>query len=184
MLCTIPSTVINFPEDEIKNLSNLLDYFKNLSTGGINGVIEKWLLMVLDRTLPIFFSLEHKSRFPTIERITINKNVIGKNKRIHNLEFLKYPPAEKVNKYGRCNIPGTSVLYGTFMKPTAMMEMAPRVGDLITISKWKLKDDYELTYSPIFMNQPTDGMFNPRTFEIKEQFDEQVNKTFSEPSQK
>ncbi|MBI0398018.1 RES domain-containing protein [Cyclobacterium marinum] len=176
--------MINFPKDQIKNFSNLLDYFKNLSGGAVNGVTEKWLLMVLDSTLPIFFSLKNKSRFPIIERITINKNVIGKNKRIDNLNFLKYPPPEKVKKYGRCNIPGTSVLYGTFMKPTAMMEMAPKVGDLITISKWKLKDDYKLTYAPIFMNQPTDGMFNPRTFEIIRQFDEQVNKIFSEPSQK
>lgn len=182
-LCTIKLHYLNPSDEEIKNLHNLLEYLKKLSEGGINGVIEKWLLMVLDKTIPIFFTLHYKNQFPVIERITINRNVIGKNKRIDQLALLKYPPPEKVQKYGRCNIPGTSVLYGTFMKPTAFMEMKPKIGDLITVSKWRVKNNYELLYTPIFMNQPTDGHFNPRTFEFVKDFEKHVSKVFSKHAQ-
>ena len=38
--------------------------------------------------------------FPELQRLTINKNVLGKNRRIKEIKYLKYPPKELVKKYG------------------------------------------------------------------------------------
>lgn len=84
-------------------------------------------------------------------RITINKNIpeVGKQ-RINNIKYLKYPPAEKVSRYGRCNCVNQSVLYGSFFSLTAEKEMRPKIGDLMTVSTWKIKEGLNLNVSPIF----------------------------------
>jgi hypothetical protein len=124
--------------------------------------------------------------FDTLYRITINKRILKANKRIRDIRQLKYPPDPNLVKtYGRCNLPCQSVLYASFMKITSLGELRPKVGDLITISTWKLKEEKTLKYIPIFSNQPPNepfldrrtgeiiqGLTNPRTFELDEIFKE------------
>lgn len=99
--------------------------------------------------------------FPLIERITINKKVVNKNIRIDEVNKLKYPPAEYVKSYGRANLKNQSIFYGTFDFMTAVMEMKPGEGDLITISQWKLKNKSDtLVVCPMFLRQPTNGSSN------------------------
>ncbi len=163
-------------EKDIKNFKVLLDYFKQLSEDGITSLIEKPLLKMLDLSLPFFTNLVSKAEFRELKRITINKNVIGHNRRIHDIKFLKYPPSEKVKKYGRCNLPGQSVLYASFLAFTALNEMKPRVGDLITETTWRAKRDQSLTYCPIFKNQPLKEKFiNPRTLELNQLYQNKLN---------
>ena len=154
-------------EDDVKKFQGLLDHFKKISEDGIIPLTEKYLLQMLDYALPFFSHLVLTDCFPELERLTINKNVLGTNKRIKEIKFLKYPPAEKVDKYGRCNMKKQSVLYGTFNIMTAFNEMKPRVGDLVTVSTWRVKGDSSLVFCPIFKNQP-EGVdtINPRTREI------------------
>jgi hypothetical protein len=57
---------------------------------------------------------------------------------------------EKLNRYGRANLKNQSVLYASFILPTLIKETNPDVGDLVTISRWKLKNEYTpLIVSPI-----------------------------------
>jgi len=115
--------------------------------------------------------------FPTIERITINKRVIKENKRITDPEFLTYPPSECVSKYGRANLKYQSVFYGTFNFPTALNEMQPEIGDLITVSRWKLKrPNEELVVCPIFMHPKQNNLFNPRLLKIYHDFSNDIKK--------
>lgn len=101
--------------------------------------------------------------FPTIERITVNKRVIGTNTRILEEKKLKYQPAECVKKYGRANLKCQSVFYGTFNFMTAIKEINPEIGDLITVSRWKLKNENDsLVVCPMFLKQPNDGSTNYR----------------------
>ena len=111
--------------EAVKDFKNLLDYLKRLSEDGVNPLIEKQLLLMLDYSIPFFSHLIMQDVFPEIHRLTINKNVIGENKRIREIKFLKYPPAEKITKYGRCNLPQQSVFYGSFLGFTSMNEMKP-----------------------------------------------------------
>ena len=161
-------TLSDIKEEDVKNFNNLLDYLKLLSVNGIQPSMEKQLLLILNQVIPFFPHMILTQEFPEISRLTINKKIIGKNKRIVNIRHLKYPPANKVKCYGRCNLPGQSVLYATNADIlVAMNEMKPDVGDLITETTWKVKENQTLTYYPIFKNQPpSKGVINLRMSEI------------------
>ncbi len=159
--------LFDIKEIDVKNFEALLDYFKRLLEDGVNSLIEKQLLLMLDYSIPFFSNLVLSAVFGELSRITINRNVVGSNKRIHDIKLLKYPPASKVTKYGRCNLPGQSVLYASFLSFTALNEMKPKVGDLITETTWRVKGNQSLSYCPIFKNQPVKEKFiNPRTREL------------------
>ena len=129
---------------------------------------------MLDFALPFFSHLVLEDNFHELHRLTINKRVIGKNKRIHNINFLKYPPAAKVSNYGRCNYPKQSIFYSSFFHMTAINEMKPRIGDIVTFSVWRAKSGTTLKYCPIFKNQPEEfvnndpekRVLNPRTYKL------------------
>lgn len=163
---------------EISDFNQLLNAFNKFSEFGINDATEKWILSVLDNSLPFFTHLINHYEFKTLERITINNRILGSNKRIKDIKFLKYPPADKVTKYGRCNLIGQSVFYGSTMFMTAMSEMKPRVGDLITKSIWKLKSPKHLKICPIFHIQPTNGTMNPNSWELEQEFFKVLKKDF------
>ena len=165
-------------KQEISNFNLLLNTFNKFSEIGINEATEKWVLSVLDSSLPFFTHLINQYQFETLERITINNRILGGNKRIKEIKFLKYPPADKVTKYGRCNLPKQSVFYGSTMFMTAMSEMKPRVGDLITKSIWKLKEPKHLKFCPIFHVQPTNGTLNPHSWELEQEFNKVLKRDF------
>lgn len=163
---------------EISDFNQLLNAFNKFSEFGINDATEKWILSVLDNSLPFFTHLINHYEFKTLERITINNRILGSNKRIKNIKFLKYPPADLVKRYGRCNLPKQSVFYGSTMFMTAMSEMKPKVGDLITKSIWKLKKSKQLKFCPIFHIQPTNGTMNPHSWRLEQEFFKVLKKDF------
>ncbi|MCK6610546.1 MAG: hypothetical protein L6Q78_05840 [Bacteroidia bacterium] len=125
-------------EEEIRKFKAILDFLKRLAENGVTPLIEKQILLMLDDCLPFFSHLTMSHVFPKIHRITVNRNVLGSNKRICDINLLKYPPADKVSKYGRCNLPNQSVLYGSMFNLTSINEIRPKVGDLVTRSIWKI----------------------------------------------
>lgn len=92
-------------------------------------------------------------------RVTLNRNIskVG-NRMITEIKYLKYPPPESITKFGRCNLIGQSMLYGSFNMVTASKEMRPEIGDLVTISTWKLKQGMDILTCPIFYITSLDGM--------------------------
>lgn len=165
----------DIPKEEVERFKELLKYLKQLSEDGITPIIEKQLLKMLDYLIPFFSHLVLTDVFPEVNRLTINKNVLGSNKRIYDIKYLKYPPADKVTKYGRCNFPKQSVLYCSFLNMTAMNETQPRVGDLVTETVWRVKKNQALTYCPIFKNQPIEeGTFNINTFNINKLYNKKI----------
>jgi hypothetical protein len=103
---------------------------------------------------------------PCFERLTINKRLPkNNNETIRELKYLKNPPSECVNKYGRANLKQQSVLYATFILPTAIFEMKPLDGDLVTISKWRLK----LDNTPL-MVYPVIDYDNCKDYQLKNEF--------------
>lgn len=84
-------------------------------------------------------------------RATLNKSIpdVG-NQRITEIRHLKYPPSNVISKYGRCNMPKMSILYGAFHFITAIKELRPALNDLVTKSEWNLKENRSLRCFPIF----------------------------------
>jgi hypothetical protein len=62
---------IAFSENDVKNFKALLDYFKQLANDGVNPLIEKQLLLMLDQSIPFFAHLHSQTILPELVRITI-----------------------------------------------------------------------------------------------------------------
>lgn len=123
-----------------------------LKKGSIDKEGVEFLKPRLDQISTFISSPIFKIGFPQLQRVTINKNLPNKkNERINDINKLKYPPSDDVKKYGRANNVGQSIFYGTIDSYLiALNEMKPKVGDLITVSTWRLRDDESLSVSPIF----------------------------------
>jgi hypothetical protein len=136
-----------------------LDIFKQklyllrpfLMTGSIDEGRIKFLKPTLDQIITFIASpIFDEMRFEKIQRVTVNKNLFnGANERINDINLLKYPPAKFAN-YGRANIKGQSILYATCNPITALNEIKPNVGDLITVSTWTILENETLSVVPIF----------------------------------
>lgn len=168
---------------DINDFNLLLKTLNHLSTNDINDNTEKWIIELLNKSLPFFTHLINSYSLEKIERITINRRIHGSNKRIKEIKFLKYPPADKVANYGRCNLPNQSILYASPLSMTAISEMQPRVGDLITKSIWTKKNSNNLKLCPIFHIPPTDGTINPHSWRLEKEFDKLVKKNHPKEQQ-
>lgn len=155
---------------QLSDFNGFLNVVNELCRNGINESTEKWIIENLERNLPFFSHLVFEQEYEVIERVTVNGRILKSNKRITDLKQLKYPPANCVTKYGRCNLKNQSVFYGSTLMMTAMSEIQPRVGDLITKSIWRLKEKKTLKLCPIFHVQPTNGTVNPDSINLEQTF--------------
>lgn len=155
-----------------------------LTKNSINENHIEWIKKYLEN-ITLITSLTYKEKILKFQRVTINSRILGNNSRIVEIKHLKYPPEpDYVKKYGRANMLKESILYATFDPITALSEMRPKVDDLITISTWRLKTDYELTVTPIFKNTTKNGeVHNEMSLrasmeynKVLKQYDEQLQK--------
>jgi hypothetical protein len=155
--------------------NRLLNAFVHFSKKGIDESSEKWILQVLDK-LQFFTHLVGHFQFEQIQRLTVNNRVLDENTRIKNIDSLKYPPYEKVTKYGRCNLPKNSVFYGATTPLSIISELKPNIGDKVTISVWKLKKQKTLKFCPIFFEQPQNSMVNISSIKLQQVFYETLKR--------
>jgi hypothetical protein len=103
---------------------------------------------------------------PSVQRLTINKSLPDNdNSTITEIKFLKNPPPESVTKYNRANLKNQSVLYATFLLPTALNENNPDLGDLVTFSYWELKkENNPLIVYPVF------DFYKTKNMQLKQEF--------------
>ncbi|MCT4135548.1 RES domain-containing protein [Elizabethkingia anophelis] len=121
--------------------------------------------------------LTYKTKIEKFQRVTINSRIFGEEKRITEINHLENPPELYVKRFGRANMIGQSVLYATDNPLTALAEMRPEAGQLITISKWKLITDYDLTVYSIFKNSPlTTDVSNLMTIKAQIEYSKLISK--------
>lgn len=128
-----------------------------LVKGSITAAHLNQLKHFIDR-IPFFSAPIFDLRFDEIQRVTINRNLLGDNHRIDKISYLKYPPADKVKRYGRANFDGQSAFYAAFDPLTVLDELKPKVGDIITISTWTMHEDERLNVSPVFKITTKDNL--------------------------
>lgn len=78
---------------------------------------------------------EHHNLPRSFERLVINEEVCGKNKRLHSLEQLRYPPRTIQHKlnYNRASMKGQSVFYAGSLGPLPVtVETQTKRGQLIS----------------------------------------------------
>ncbi len=127
------------------------DRFRNYSLRGIVesdvSILTAWL-NGLWTDIP---TIIHRREYAPIYRATVNNRIpVNKeqNKRINAIEYLGHPKKSS-NRYGRANLPNETIFYGAENFLTAISEVNPKIGDLITVSKWEQKKIHTLTLAPI-----------------------------------
>jgi hypothetical protein len=124
-----------------------------LRTGSIASEKEQKQIAGLLDMLLIIMPYPAYQIYPTeLTRITRNAGIPGVGtSRINHLKHVIFPPEASVTKYGRCNVPNSSVFYSSFHFITNMKEVHIELGDIVTRSKWKLKNpSIPLNIFPIY----------------------------------
>ncbi|MDM1410716.1 hypothetical protein HX038_08100 [Myroides odoratimimus] len=103
----------NFTEKDFENFKNYIFYAFN------------YLIL-----------LSNKVVISQVFRVVVNRD----KKSITKKSLLSYPPlhvVKKLNKYNRVNTPNTNVFYCSETINTALNEIKPKVGDIVTVSIWE-----------------------------------------------
>jgi hypothetical protein len=108
-----------------------------------------------------FYLVTFRKHIPDFHRLTINRSLPnGENKRLSEVKWLLPRDPETVNEYGRMNLKKETIFYGSFLLPTLINEVRPKIGDIITVSKWTLKDPKtELLVFPSFKTNGLNRQF-------------------------
>lgn len=150
-----------------------LDVLRTHLAGDVTPAWEQGLLALMDNVFSTFFALERPEVITEIQRVTVNRRILGRNARLPNISLIKYPPADKVAKYGRCNLQKSSVLYAGFNYLTILSELKPEAGDLITVSHWENVESTPMRCFSVIGHQPP-GSVNLGTWHVREAFEQQV----------
>lgn len=169
---------------ELNTVNGILNSLNEIGKFEVTEKTEAFIIEALNELMLFSTHLVAHYDFEKIERITINRKILKNNKRIRNIDFLKYPPKEYVKSYGRCNLINQSVFYGATLITTALSEMRPKVGDLITKSIWRNKTGHTFKICPIFHQQPSNNTINPRTFKLTQRFNKIIDQQYSDNMKK
>lgn len=125
-------------------------------------------------------NLTFKKQIDRFQRVTVNSRICnGNQQRLYKIDQLIYHP-NGAKEYGRANIIGDKILYGTDDIPTALKEARVKENDLVTISNWKLKTNHSLCITPIFKNFPTKSdVISIDFFDLHRLYWETINKLFN-----
>lgn len=94
----------------------------------------------------IFYAFNYEVLFTNdvtifkVFRVVINENVVGSKDSIEKKGFLTYPPLHIIKKrgrYNRANTKHTTVFYGSETIDTALNELRPKKGDVVTVGIWE-----------------------------------------------
>lgn len=135
-----------------------LNYFRQISNAGLENLSNQELDKIksdFNRFLNINLTL-FADTYPTkLFRITRNKRLYKENPyKLQKISDLMGPP-EEFASLGRLNMLGESVFYSALDFNTAVWETQPEVGEYITVSEWKIKDDQKLYNHFIFHPEET-----------------------------
>lgn len=140
--------------ESIDKIVEKLNYYRGYF-GKIDQLSENDI-SILSKNISTFFNIKPvlpaKNLPEYLFRVSINNDILKSLGKplgfLTEINQLLAPPKDKCN-FNRCNIPGQQVLYCSTNEATAYWETKPKVGDVITISLYKLKKDREINCSVI-----------------------------------
>lgn len=122
----------------LETLQNLWQRIESL-----NSDLPDFFLDDIERTI-LNFDLKIFSFYkdvPEFLRLTINRTLPnGKNERLSDVKWLYPRDPATVNEYGRMNLKKETIFYGSSILPTLINEVKPKIGDVVTLSEWSIKD--------------------------------------------
>lgn len=124
---------------QLQYLMNCCDRAETLSTSEIAYITKEFGSLV--NFIPNYTCIINNPTY-TLERVSINKDVCGANRRLNSLTEIRYRPRQIAasTDYNRANLKGQIVFYaGNMGSLPVVIETQPKKGHLITQSKWQLK---------------------------------------------
>lgn len=146
--------------DEEKILIELKDFYNNLNLGlrtlDYGSFKKKDFLDFANYIHYAFnfqFLISERISFPDgLFRLVVNESIQGTKAPIEDEKFLTYPPSsilKKSEKYNRASTWNLSVLYLAETLDTALRELRPENGALVTVGIWASKPEADLNVYPI-----------------------------------
>lgn len=131
----------------------LRDWIALIDDCDFGALDEKGIALItgfIEHIRPQVATFVHRVPIQDVWRLTPNRSVLDSlhNRRIDQLTLLKYPPAAKVG-YGRANLPGRGVFYGSFSRLSPKLETKPVAGDLVTLTRWQSGPEHSLAVAPV-----------------------------------
>ena len=147
---------INVTTSDLTEILQINYILRSQNLVKIANFIESDIINDSARLIPLLPLIWEEGPFNTISRVSINHTITEdkRNKRLEKIQDIKYPPSRisKNLRYNRCSFKGQSIFYGGFGDIFALVENKPKKGDLITISKWKIKPGLNICYVPVFQS--------------------------------
>src|ERR1700722_3299065 len=140
----------------LEHINEKLAYYRQLSKRGLSNLSdEEYNNLKFD--IETFFNVEFTCFFrdfrpPFLYRVSINKTIpstIENDGLLHKVSQLLGAP-KNCSKLNRCNFEGESIFYSAIDFTIAIRETQPKIGDIITVSEWKIKDNKSLIRNQIF----------------------------------
>lgn len=149
---------LKLTQSERDKLLSGINNLRQLSSHRLTESMEKFIIDNFKELVCFFPNIGISVTFgDCFERLVINKDVVGdnKNRRLVDYTQIKYPPKsiEKFLGYNRASMKGQSVFYGGYGQLATALETRPKIGDVITTSKWMQKQHMPLKYFPVFYKQ-------------------------------
>ncbi len=94
-------------------------------------------------------------------RAVINSSVVGEKKSLSKKRHLSYPPlhiVKQLGKFNRCNSPDKTILYSSESIDTALNELKPKVGELVSVGVWVPDGDRKINSFPISHHPEAHGI--------------------------
>lgn len=147
---------------EVQILSELLEFYnkfdEKISVFDFSTLKSSDLLNFRNYIIYVFnffVELTNEINFHEVYRIVNNESIIGSKKSLTQISQLAYPPSEivkKINKYNRGNTPDFPIFYCSETMNTAIYELNPNIGDLVTIGVWRPANKMPFKSFPITHN--------------------------------
>ena len=99
-------------------------------------------------------------------RVVVNESVQNSTDIITHKKYLTYPPihvVRRMNKLNRANTPKNTVFYASESIDSALNELKPRIGDVVTVGVWRPKENNEFNTYPISHSEEAFGVNNSST---------------------
>lgn len=140
-------------ERKMSAIDSLRDWIALIDDCDFNALDDKGIALItgfIAHIRPYVATFVHRVPIQDVWRLTPNRAVLDSwhDRRVSQLSLLKYPPAEKAG-YGRANLPGRSVFYGSFSRLSPKLETKPVAGDLVTLTRWQSGPAQSLAVAPM-----------------------------------
>lgn len=122
------------------NRRRLQENIRRMTEMSISDVDDSYINLILSRLMTGY----------TTQTALINRGLklyrVRKCDKPNLVSEISYPPSKFVTSYGRGNLIGQSVFYGSTLEQSALAEVDCKIGDRVILSEWEVASELQLNH--------------------------------------